>query len=51
MAARTNSRITIDAPRADVMAVIADFDAYPQWASAVRAAETLGQNATGRASG
>ena len=40
----------IDAPRADVMAVIADFAAYPQWASAVRAAETLGQNASGRAS-
>jgi len=41
MAARTSSRIIIDAPRADVMAVIADFAAYPQWASAVRAAETL----------
>ncbi len=50
MAARTSSRITIDAPRADVMAVIADFDAYPQWASAVRTAETLGHNASGRAS-
>jgi hypothetical protein len=50
MAARTSSRIIIDAPRADVMAVIADFAAYPQWASAVRAAETLGQDAGGRAS-
>ena len=40
----------IDAPRANVMAVIADFAAYPQWASAVRAAETLGQDASGRAS-
>jgi len=50
MAASTSSRITIDAPRADVMAVIADFAAYPQWASAVRAAETLGQDADGRAS-
>ena len=39
MAASTSSRITIDAPRANVMAVIADFAAYPQWASAVRAAE------------
>lgn len=50
MAARTSSRIVIDAPRADVMAVIADFAAYPQWASAVRAAETLGRGADGRAS-
>ena len=50
MAASTSSRITIDAPRANVMAVIADFAAYPQWASAVRAAETLGQEAGGRAS-
>jgi hypothetical protein len=50
MAASTSSRIMIAAPRADVMAVIADFAAYPQWASAVRAAETLGQDAGGRAS-
>jgi hypothetical protein len=50
MAARTSSRIMIAAPRADVMAVIADFGAYPQWASAVRAADTLGRSADGRAS-
>jgi polyketide cyclase/dehydrase/lipid transport protein len=47
--ASTSSRIMIAAPRAGVMAVIADFAAYPQWASAVRAAETLGQEAGGRA--
>ena len=40
----------IEAPRADVMAVIADFAAYPQWASAVRAAEMLGRGDDGRAS-
>ena len=39
----------ISAPRAAVMAVIADFTAYPQWASAVRAAEVLGEE-DGRAS-
>jgi Polyketide cyclase / dehydrase and lipid transport len=50
MATGTRSHIMIDAPRADVMAVIADFAAYPHWASAVRAAETLGQDAGGRAS-
>ena len=40
----------IDAPREAVMAVIADFAAYPQWASAVRATEVLGEQAAGRAS-
>jgi hypothetical protein len=50
MADRTSSRIMIAAPRATVMAVIADFAAYPQWASAVRSAEVLGQEAAGRAS-
>jgi Polyketide cyclase / dehydrase and lipid transport len=50
MAAMTSSRIMIAAPRADVMAVIADFSAYPQWASAVRGAEVLGSDASGRAS-
>jgi polyketide cyclase/dehydrase/lipid transport protein len=48
--ASTSSRIMIAAPRAGVMAVIADFAAYPQWASAVRAAEALGQDSGGRAS-
>jgi len=32
------------------MAVIADFAAYPQWASAVRSAEVLGEQSAGRAS-
>lgn len=50
MTARTSSRIVIAAPRAAVMAVIADFPAYPQWASAVRAAKVLGQEDGGRAS-
>lgn len=50
MAASTTAHIMIDAPRADVMAVIADFAAYPQWASGVRAAQALGQDASGRAS-
>src|SRR5260370_38519797 len=48
--ARTGSQITIAAPRGAVMAVIADFAAYPQWASAVRATEVLGEDAPGRAS-
>jgi polyketide cyclase/dehydrase/lipid transport protein len=43
MAARTSSRIVIAAPPAAVMAVIADFATYPQWAAAVRAADVLAQ--------
>jgi carbon monoxide dehydrogenase subunit G len=49
MAARTSSTIVIAAPRPAVMAVIADFAAYPQWASAVRVAEVL-EKEDGRAS-
>jgi hypothetical protein len=50
MASRTSSAIVIAAPRAAVMAVIADFTAYPQWASAVRAAEVLGEEGDGQPS-
>jgi carbon monoxide dehydrogenase subunit G len=41
MADKTSSTMTIEAPRSVIMAVIADFPAYPRWASGVRAAETL----------
>ena len=50
MADRTTASITVAAPRADVMAVIADFAAYPEWASAVRSAEIIGHDGGGRAS-
>ena len=50
MADRTTASITVAAPRADVMAVIADFPAYPEWASAVRSAEIIGHDGGGRAS-
>ncbi len=33
--------MTIEAPPSVIMAVIADFGAYPRWASGVRAAEVL----------
>jgi ribosome-associated toxin RatA of RatAB toxin-antitoxin module len=33
--------ITIDAEPAEIMAVIADFPSYPQWAKSVRKAEVL----------
>jgi carbon monoxide dehydrogenase subunit G len=41
MGDKTASSITVDAPRAEVMAVIADFRAYPQWAAALRSADVL----------
>jgi uncharacterized protein YndB with AHSA1/START domain len=49
MPASTTSSITIAAPRQDVMAVIADFAAYPEWASGVRAAEVVEEGQAGRA--
>jgi hypothetical protein len=39
MAEQTSSSIVVDAPAADVMAVIADFAAYPEWAKGVRTAD------------
>src|SRR5262249_42634737 len=50
MASRTSSSVTVAAPRAEVMTVIADFASYPEWASAVRSAEVVGRGSDGRAS-
>jgi carbon monoxide dehydrogenase subunit G len=41
MADRTSASITIAARPAAVMAVISDFAAYPEWASAIRSAQVL----------
>jgi hypothetical protein len=49
MAERTESSITIDAAAADVMGVIADFEAYPEWTGAVKQAEVRETAADGRA--
>ena len=49
MAEQTTSSITIDAPASAVMDVIADFDAYPQWAKGVTKAETRARFDDGRA--
>ena len=49
MADRTTASISVAAPRADVMAVIADFAAYPEWAAAVRSAEVVDRDQGGRA--
>jgi carbon monoxide dehydrogenase subunit G len=41
MADRTSASITVAAGRATVMAAIADFESYPDWATGVRSAEVL----------
>ncbi len=50
MADRTSSSITVAAPPAAVMGVIADFGTYPQWATGVRSAEVVEAGPDGRAS-
>ncbi len=49
MAEQTTSSIVIDASPADVMAVIADFPAYPAWAKGVKSAQVLSTGIDGRA--
>ncbi len=49
MADKTTSSIAIAVPREAVMTVIADFDAYPQWATGVRSTEVLAREPDGRA--
>jgi ribosome-associated toxin RatA of RatAB toxin-antitoxin module len=41
MADQTTSSIVIDADPASIMAVIADFDAYPSWAQGVKKADVV----------
>ncbi|MER6395115.1 MULTISPECIES: SRPBCC family protein [unclassified Kitasatospora] len=49
MAEHTRSSITIDATPAKVMAVIADFAAYPAWTGEVKEVEVLETAENGRA--
>lgn len=50
MADHTERDIIINADAADILAVIADFENYPQWVSAAREVEVLATDARGRAS-
>lgn len=50
MADRTESSVVIDAAPEAVLAVIADFDQYPQWAGAVKQVTVLDRLADGRGS-
>jgi ribosome-associated toxin RatA of RatAB toxin-antitoxin module len=49
MAEQTTSSIVIAAPAAEVMAVIADFPAYPEWAQGMKKVEVVAQGDDGRA--
>ncbi|MCT2274557.1 SRPBCC family protein [Dietzia cinnamea] len=44
----TRDSTVVDASVADVMAVIADFAAYPEWSTSIDAAEVLSTGADGR---
>ena len=49
MADQTTSSIVVDAPPSEVMAVIADFPAYPAWAKGVTTADVVSELPDGRA--
>lgn len=49
MADQSTQSIVVEAPAVDVMAVIADFPAYPQWVSAAKQVEVLESGPDGRA--
>ena len=49
MAESTESTLTINAAPAQVMDVIADFEAYPEWTGAVKKAEVSKMGTGGRA--
>jgi carbon monoxide dehydrogenase subunit G len=49
MADESTQSITINATPAAVMMVIADFDAYPQWAASVKSAQITAVGPAGRA--
>lgn len=49
MADQSTQSITVAAPPADVMAVIADFPSYPQWVAAAKRVEVQEAGPDGRA--
>jgi carbon monoxide dehydrogenase subunit G len=49
MADESTQSIVIDAPPERIMAVIADFAAYPEWTNAVKQTEVLTEGPDGRA--
>lgn len=49
MADESTQSIVVDAEPDEIMAVIADFPAYPEWAAAVKKTEVLSEDADGQA--
>jgi ribosome-associated toxin RatA of RatAB toxin-antitoxin module len=49
MADQSTQSIVVDAPAADVMAVIADFPSYPQWVASAKQVEVRETGPDGRA--
>ncbi|ONI87244.1 cyclase [Saccharothrix sp. ALI-22-I] len=49
MADESTQSIVIDATPEEILAVIADFDAYPEWANGVKRTEVLETGSDGRA--
>jgi carbon monoxide dehydrogenase subunit G len=49
MADQSTQSITVDAPPAEVMAVIADFASYPEWVAAAKSVEIVDPGDDGRA--
>ncbi|MGY2004087.1 SRPBCC family protein [Blastococcus sp. SYSU DS1024] len=49
MADQSTQSIVVEAPAAEVMAVIADFPSYPQWVAAAKKVEVLETGPDGRA--
>jgi uncharacterized membrane protein len=49
MADQASSNITINAPKSDVMAVIADFEAYPEWSGQIKSVRIDQPGPDGRA--
>src|SRR5690242_113053 len=49
MADQASATIVIDAPKAEVMKVIADFEAYPDWSGQITAVTIDERDADGRA--
>lgn len=48
MAEQTEGTIEVDAAPGEIMAVICDFEAYPDWAEGIRSTQVLGRDANGR---
>lgn len=49
MADESTQSIVVDAPAERIMAIIADFAAYPEWADAFKSARVLSRDDRGRA--